>query len=92
MNSAQIFVKLELGRYETGIDPYIDAITAQTTLLANQQSLTNLQVQEMTASIQLIESLGGGWDRSQLPTPAQVTRKPSRSETKISTTSNPDYH
>ena len=83
VNSAQIFVKLELGRYETGIDPYIDVITAQTTLLANQQTLTNLQVQEMTASVQLIEALGGGWDRSQLPTPAQVTQKPSKAETAI---------
>jgi NodT family efflux transporter outer membrane factor (OMF) lipoprotein len=83
VNSSQIFLKLELGRYETGIDPYIDVITAQTTLLANQQSLTNLQVQEMTASVQLIEALGGGWDRSQLPTPAQVTQKPARAETAI---------
>ena len=83
VDSSQMFLKLELGRYETGIDPYIDVIIAQTTLLSNQQSLTNLQVQEMTASVQLIEALGGGWDRSQLPTPAQVTQKPSKSETKI---------
>jgi NodT family efflux transporter outer membrane factor (OMF) lipoprotein len=83
VDSSQMFLKLELGRYETGIDPYIDVIIAQTTLLSNQQSLTNLQVQEMTASVQLIKSLGGGWNRSQLPTPAQVTQKPSKSETKI---------
>jgi len=83
VDSSQMFLKLELGRYETGIDPYIDVIIAQTTLLSNQQALTNLQVLEMTASVQLIESLGGGWDRSQLPSPAQVTRKPSKSETSI---------
>jgi NodT family efflux transporter outer membrane factor (OMF) lipoprotein len=83
VDSSQMFLKLESGRYETGIDPYIDVIIAQTTLLSNQQTLTNLQVQEMTASVQLIESLGGGWDRSQLPTPAQVMQKPSKSETKI---------
>ena len=83
VDSSQMFLKLELGRYETGIDPYIDVIIAQTTLLSNQQTLTNLQVQEMTASVQLIKSLGGGWDRSQLPAPAQVTQKPSKSETKI---------
>jgi outer membrane protein TolC len=58
-------------------------VIAQTTLLANQQSLTTLQVQEMTASVQLIEALGGGWDRSQLPAPAQVTQKPSKAETAI---------
>jgi len=83
VDSSQMFLKLELGRYETGIDPYIDVIIAQTTLLSNQQSLTNLQVLEMTASVQLIESLGGGWDRSQLPSPAQVTRKPSKAEASI---------
>ena len=58
-------------------------MTAQTTLLANQQSLASLQVEEMTASVQLIEALGGGWDRSQLPTPVQVTQKPSKTETAI---------
>jgi NodT family efflux transporter outer membrane factor (OMF) lipoprotein len=83
VDSSQTFLRLELGRYDTGIDPYIDVITAQTTLLASQESLTELQVQEMTASVQLIESLGGGWDRSQLPTPAQITQKPLKSETAI---------
>jgi outer membrane protein TolC len=76
-------LKLELARYNLGIDPYIDVVTAQTTLLNNQQTLTNIKVQEMTASVQLIAALGGGWDRSQLPTPAQVTLKPAKLETKI---------
>ncbi len=83
VDSSQTFLKLEWGRYETGIDPYINVVTAQTTLLTNQQTLTTLQVQEMTASVQLIESLGGGWDRSQLPSPAAVTQKPAKSETTI---------
>jgi NodT family efflux transporter outer membrane factor (OMF) lipoprotein len=83
VDSSQTFLRLESGRYDTGIDPYIDVVTAQTTLLSNQQSLAVLEVQEMTASVQLIEALGGGWDRTQLPTPAQVTQKPARSETAI---------
>jgi NodT family efflux transporter outer membrane factor (OMF) lipoprotein len=81
--SSQTFLKLEQGRYDLGIDPYIDVMTAETTLLSNQQSLTNLQIQEMTASVELIQALGGGWDRSQLPTPEQVTVKPSVAETTI---------
>ena len=83
VSSSRTFLTLEQARYDTGIDPYIDVVTAQTTLLANQESLTQIQIQEMTASVQLIEALGGGWDRSQLPTPAQVTEKPSKSETSI---------
>jgi NodT family efflux transporter outer membrane factor (OMF) lipoprotein len=81
VESSRTFLRLELGRYENGIDPYIDVVTAQTALLSSQQSLTALQVQQMTASVQLIEALGGGWDRSQLPTPAQTTQKPAKSET-----------
>jgi NodT family efflux transporter outer membrane factor (OMF) lipoprotein len=83
VNSSQTFLTLETKRYDNGIDPYIDVMTAETTLLSNQETLSNLHVQEMTASVQLIEALGGGWDRSQLPTPAQVTQKPSRAETTI---------
>jgi NodT family efflux transporter outer membrane factor (OMF) lipoprotein len=83
VDSSQTFLRLELGRYDTGIDPYVDVVTAQTTLLASQEALTELQVQEISASVQLIESLGGGWDRSQLPTPAQITQKPLKSETAI---------
>jgi hypothetical protein len=37
----------------------------------------------MAASVQLIEALGGGWDRSQLPAPQQITEKPSKAEIAI---------
>jgi len=73
VHSAEISLTLEVGRYQTGIDPYLDVVVAQTTLLSNQQILVNTQVSEMVAAVQLIMALGGGWDRSQLPTPEQVT-------------------
>jgi NodT family efflux transporter outer membrane factor (OMF) lipoprotein len=83
VDSSKTFLKLEQSRYDLGIDPYIDVVTAQTTLLSNQQSLANLQVQQMTDSVQLVQALGGGWDRSQLPTPAQVIQRPTPAETTI---------
>lgn len=75
VDSATTYLKLETGRYQTGIDPYIDVMVAQTTLLSAQQTLASLHMQEMTASIELIQALGGGWDRGQLPAPAQVSAK-----------------
>jgi len=75
VDSAKKFLELETGRYDTGIDPYVDVVTAQTTLLSDQQSLASLHTQQMTASVQLIEALGGGWDASQLPSPADVSKK-----------------
>ena len=73
--SAQKVVELETARYETGVDPYIDVVTAQTTLLGDRQTLATLHTQVMTASVQLIEALGGGWDSTQLATPEQVSKK-----------------
>jgi NodT family efflux transporter outer membrane factor (OMF) lipoprotein len=81
VDSAQTFLKLEQARYDTGVDPYIDVLIAQTTVLSDQQVLNALQVQQMTSAVALVEALGGGWDRSQLPSPQQVTQKPDKSET-----------
>jgi NodT family efflux transporter outer membrane factor (OMF) lipoprotein len=73
VQSAQHSLDLAITRYRLGIDPYLNVITAETTLFANQQTAVNLRAQQMNASVSLIESLGGGWSRSQLPTPSQLT-------------------
>jgi len=62
-------------RYTTGLDPYLNVFTAQSTLLANQQSVITLRVQQMTSSVQLIEALGGGWNVNQLPSEHEVAAK-----------------
>ena len=80
-DAAQTTLNLEMGRFETGLDPYINVTTAQVTLLSDQELLVNLQIQEAVASIELIQALGGGWDMSQLPTPAQVSKKPPKADT-----------
>jgi NodT family efflux transporter outer membrane factor (OMF) lipoprotein len=71
--SADRTLRLATARYRAGIDPYLNVITAQTTLLANQQAAVSLRAQQMTASVQLIEALGGGWDTSQLPSPTDLS-------------------
>jgi len=83
LDSARTYLKLEQARYDTGVDPYLDVLIAQTTVLADQQTLNALQVQQMAYAVALVEALGGGWDRSQLPSPKQVTQKPDKSETAI---------
>lgn len=56
-------------RYRTGIDPYLNVLVAQTTLLNLEQTAVNLAMQRMVASVQLIKALGGGWDASRIPSP-----------------------
>jgi len=81
VDAAQTTLDLEMGRFQSGIDPYINVTTAQVTLLSDQESLVSIQIQEAVASIELIQALGGGWDRSQLATPAQLTAKPPKADT-----------
>ena len=83
VKSAQEFVALETERYNSGLDPYVDVITAQTTLLNDQVTLNTLQVEGMISAVQLVQALGGGWDRTQLPTPSQVTAKVPSADYKI---------
>jgi len=75
VKSAERNLALATDRYKLGIDPYLNVITAQTSLLSNQETAVTLRIQQMTASTGLIEALGGGWDASQLPSPAQEVSK-----------------
>ena len=73
VQSAQRYVDIATSRYETGLDPYLNVITAQTTLLADQQIQVTLRVTEMTAAVELVQALGGGWDTTKLPAANKVT-------------------
>jgi NodT family efflux transporter outer membrane factor (OMF) lipoprotein len=72
VKSAQRQLTVATDRYKLGIDPYLNVLTAQTTVLANQQTAVNLRTQQMTATVQLIEALGGGWDPAEIPTQSQL--------------------
>jgi NodT family efflux transporter outer membrane factor (OMF) lipoprotein len=58
--------KLTLNQYKSGTVPYSSVITAQTTRLAAEQSALTVFVSRLTASVTLVEALGGGWNASQL--------------------------
>ena len=67
VNSSQHYLDLANIRYKTGVESYLNVITAQNTLLTNREAQLSVHLRQMTASVQLILALGGGWDRSQLP-------------------------
>jgi outer membrane protein TolC len=75
VTSADRNLKIATDRYKLGIDPYLNVITAQTTLLSNKQTAVDLRIQQMTSSVQLVEALGGGWDYTLLPTKHDVGAK-----------------
>jgi NodT family efflux transporter outer membrane factor (OMF) lipoprotein len=71
--------RLTLNQYKAGTVPYSSVITAQTTRLASEQSALTVFIDRLTASVTLIEALGGGWSASQLkptPPPAPAGQSP----------------
>jgi NodT family efflux transporter outer membrane factor (OMF) lipoprotein len=60
-------LRLFTNLYEGGADPYLQVVTAQTTLLSNQRNEIDILRRQMDASVLLIKAIGGGWDASQLP-------------------------
>jgi multidrug efflux system outer membrane protein len=63
---------IALNRYRSGLVSYLDVVYAQTTLLANQRTETQIEGERMVATVVLIKALGGGW----LGVPAQVATNP----------------
>ena len=61
-------VELFRTRYEGGVDPYLEVVTAQTVELFNERNAIDIMRRRMDASVLLIKGLGGGWDASTLPT------------------------
>lgn len=72
--SSQYYLDLAMTRFRAGIDSYLSVITAQTTLLTNQITEVDIQLRQMTSSVGLIMSLGGGWDTTELPSVHEVSR------------------
>jgi NodT family efflux transporter outer membrane factor (OMF) lipoprotein len=54
-------VEVTLNQYRAGTISYTAVITAQNTLLADQQTLISVQQQRLVASVTLVQDLGGGW-------------------------------
>lgn len=67
VEAAQHAVDISLNEYKAGTVAYTTVITAQTTLLSDQQTALAVRANRVTASVALIEALGGGWDSSKLP-------------------------
>jgi len=58
---AQQAETIALNRYRSGLVSYLDVVYAQTALLANQRTATQIGGQRMVATVVLIKALGGGW-------------------------------
>ena len=60
-------VAIALNEYRAGTQTYTTVITAQNTLLADEEAALTVQQNRFVASATLIEALGGGWSAARLP-------------------------
>jgi outer membrane protein TolC len=71
---AERSLELANNQYTGGITTYLQVITAQEIALQNEVTAVLLKTRQMTASVSLIQALGGGWD-GMLPTREDVMPK-----------------
>jgi NodT family efflux transporter outer membrane factor (OMF) lipoprotein len=65
--AAQEALSLEMDRYRAGTDSYLNVITTQIIALGDEQTAITILQQRMSAAVDLVKALGGGWDASTLP-------------------------
>jgi len=65
--ASQKYLELSLTRYRGGITSYLEVTTAQSAALTDEITAVNILGRRMTSAVLLIQALGGGWDRSELP-------------------------
>jgi NodT family efflux transporter outer membrane factor (OMF) lipoprotein len=70
--AAQEALTLELERYRAGTDSYLNVITTQIIALQDQQTAITILQRRMSAAVDLVKALGGGWDASTLPSVNQL--------------------
>jgi NodT family efflux transporter outer membrane factor (OMF) lipoprotein len=71
--SAQTTVDLALRQYKQGTVGYLDVVEAQTVELDAQRGVLDVQTRQLSANVQLLHALGGGWSSDEL---AQVAATP----------------
>ncbi|MGC9951701.1 MAG: efflux transporter outer membrane subunit [Bryobacteraceae bacterium] len=67
-------LKIATYQYKAGTVNYLTVITAQATALANDKTVVDLLARRLTASVLLIQALGGGWDSSAVPSNDELRR------------------
>jgi NodT family efflux transporter outer membrane factor (OMF) lipoprotein len=72
VDAAQRTLDLSMALYKQGAIDYLTVVTSQTALLQTQLEALNLDTLQLSASVDLIRALGGGWEDSTVVHDAKV--------------------
>jgi outer membrane protein TolC len=73
VDAAQRTLDLSMALYKQGATDYLTVVTSQTAVLQTQLEALNLDTLQLTASVDLIRALGGGWENSAAVHTAKAT-------------------
>ncbi len=69
-------LELSTTRYKGGVTTYLEVTTAQEIALSDERVAVEILARRMTASVQLIQALGGGWDAASLSNIQMTSARP----------------
>jgi len=74
VRAAEQSLDISTYQYKAGTVSYLQVITTQAIALQDEVTAVNILTRRMTASVLLIEALGGGWNSSTLPSRSDLMR------------------
>jgi len=74
LTAARRNLEIANNRYKAGLITYLEVATAQSSALAVERSVVQLQGAKLVATVGLIKSLGGGWEAEGLRAGTESTR------------------
>jgi NodT family efflux transporter outer membrane factor (OMF) lipoprotein len=72
VRAAEESLTIATAQYRGGVVSYLQVIASQAIALADERAAVAILSRRMSASVLLIQALGGGWDASQLPTAGDI--------------------
>jgi NodT family efflux transporter outer membrane factor (OMF) lipoprotein len=74
--AAKHTVELSIVRFRNGVDSYVNVITAENAFLTAREAEIQVKLRQLTASVSLINDLGGGWATSELGQTERMAKHP----------------
>jgi NodT family efflux transporter outer membrane factor (OMF) lipoprotein len=74
--SAKHTVELSLVRFRNGVDSYVNVITAENAFLTAREAELQVTLKQLSASVSLINDLGGGWSSGQIGETERMAKNP----------------
>ena len=74
VKDARLAVNVYLNQFQAGTVAFTTVVTAEITLLADEEAELTIRQDLFLASVSLIENLGGGWDNALLPTKKDLVK------------------